>query len=139
MSVNSNTLHSAGPGDPASSPGFDGGNVTLTSPQDRRTLGARIFSREWRALGDAAPVHKKSGPKSVKGQLVPPTRAHSKPHAVEAIHFARKGQTKSWLHCACGKRLACSDPMYFRSHTLLAEAHSLHRNDACKLEELSMG
>jgi hypothetical protein len=94
----------------------------------------RVFSREWRAHGEAAPKPKhKSGPKH-------PVQPHRrvKPHVPEAIHFSRKGETRSVLDCSCGLEIVTDCPDRRRGHAEFAAAFATHRLQALRLAEVPM-
>ena len=142
MTSASDSLAVAGhgaPGQVGAIAGSGDGAVTSVRPSDRaghkapplrsahsqRDDGARVFSREWRALGDAAPKPKhKSGPKAHTPGNPPPNKVRE--HEVEWVHYARPGETLSIVVCVCDWRCEIDDLILAVGHQRLYDAYSDH-------------
>ena len=123
------TMTQAGQGTPGSLSVDEMGAVSpprgsLPVPDRAGRPSDRIFSREWRAYGDAAPMPAhKSGPRPVGTT----PRAHREKHVPVEVHYARKGHYLSSLRCLCGSRLLGIGNCPSRSHEALADAWLAHR------------
>lgn len=103
----------------------------LQSAHAQRAGNTHVFSRAWRATGNAPA----QGARPMMPHL-PPPRPINSPHLVDDVHFGlhRRGETTSWMVCSCGERIEAEMPQArhaleaeTKGHAKLADAFNLHR------------